>query len=99
VTAGSGDGRRSLVRLADLLAATGCADLEELSGLVDSDSEPDMWVDEIDGGVEIGSGTQATCLEFPFLLADFWAVVDEVEREEARWIESSADPLDDESQA
>ncbi|MGY1753826.1 hypothetical protein [Blastococcus sp. SYSU D01042] len=68
--------------LADLLAAVGCADLQALSDVVDGDCDPDMWVDEIDGGVEVGSGCHSTALTYPFPVTDFWTVVDEVEQEE-----------------
>ncbi len=82
--------RRGVVTdLGQLLLATGCADVDELSATVDGDADPDMWVEEADGGVEIGSGVRATVLAFPFLLAEFWAVVDEVEQQELEQIESA----------
>jgi hypothetical protein len=81
--------------LSDLLAATGCEDIDGLSAVVDADCEPDVWVVELDAGVEVGSGTTGIGLEFPFPLADFWALVDEVEREEAERIEASAPAGDD----
>ena len=79
----------------DLLAATDCADLETLSDVVDADCEPDMWVAEIDGGVEIGSGTRATGLEFPFPIAKFWLLVGEIELEQIARIERTGDGSDD----
>ena len=75
--------------MGELLLATGCADVDELSATVDGDANPDMWVEEADGGVEVGSGVRATVLAFPFLLAEFWAVVDEVEQQEVEHIEST----------
>jgi hypothetical protein len=72
--------------LGGLLAAFDCADIEELSDIVDGDSEPDMWVAEDDVGIEIGSGVFATLLPFPFPLTEFWAVVDEMEQHEIRQI-------------
>jgi hypothetical protein len=77
-----------VVGLGDLLHAYGCDDIDELSAVVDGDSEPDLWVAEIPGGVEIGSGTWATGLEFPFTVGDFWALTDEVERRETVRIET-----------
>ena len=73
--------------LAALLHAYDCADLDELSALVDADSEPDVWVAEADGGIEVGSGTGAIVLDYPFPLADLHALVDEVAGAEAARLE------------
>ncbi len=72
--------------LADLLRRTGTGSIDELAELVDGDCDADIWIDEADGAVEIGAGTGAICLEYPFPIDDFWSTVDEVERDEiARW--------------
>jgi hypothetical protein len=75
--------------LSGLLAAIGCADIDELCDLVDGDCEPDMWVAGVEGSIEIGSGVRATLLAFPFPVAEFWAVVDEVEQQEIEFIEEA----------
>ncbi|MGY1771968.1 hypothetical protein [Blastococcus sp. SYSU D00813] len=76
--------------LSDLLAATGTASVEELAELVDGDCDADLWVEEIDDGVEIGAGTGAIGLLYPFTVADFWATVQEVEDDEIRRWEAAA---------
>jgi hypothetical protein len=73
-----------------LLAATGAEDIEGLSALVDDDCEPHVWTADTDTGVEVGSGVWATCLDFPFSLAAFWTLVNEVEAEETARIEREA---------
>lgn len=89
------EGPDALSTFADLLAATDCADAESLSDLVDGDCEPDVWVAELDDGVEVGSGTHATGLLFPFTVGEFWEVVEEVEQEETARIENSSEQEDD----
>jgi hypothetical protein len=74
--------------LDEFLRALDCPDVGTLSEIVDDDAEPDMWVSEIDGAIEVGSGTSATCLEFPFAIAEFWEVVREVEQQETERMES-----------
>jgi hypothetical protein len=74
----------------ELLAATGAEDIDGLSSFVDDACEPDVWVADTDAGVEVGSGVWATCLGFPFAVADFWALVHEVENEEVTRIETTA---------
>lgn len=76
--------------LTDLLAATRTASVEELAELVDSDCDADLWVEEIDDGIEIGAGTGAIGLLYPFTVADFWATVQEVEDDEIRRWEAAA---------
>jgi hypothetical protein len=80
---------RSVVvsRVSDLLAATGCSDLEELKSVVDSNCESDVWVADVGDGVEVGSGTSGIVLEFLFAVTDFWSTVDEVEQDGIRRIE------------
>ena len=68
----------------DLLALSGCADLDELTALVDSDSDVDLWLTALDDGLEVGGGVFSTVLAYPFFMAEFWEVVDEVEREQIR---------------
>ena len=53
----------------------------------DTETMGNMWIAEGDVGIEIGSGVFATLLPFPFPLAEFWAVVDEMEQHEIRQIE------------
>jgi hypothetical protein len=77
----------------ELLAATGANDVDALSALVDDECEPDVWVADTDAGVEVGSGIWATCLDFPFAVHDFWALVREVENEEMARIETTAGSL------
>lgn len=74
----------------ELLAATGAKDVDGLSALVDDACEPDVWVADTDAGVEVGSGIWATCLDFPFAIADFWRLVREVENDEVARIETTA---------
>jgi hypothetical protein len=74
----------------ELLAATGAEDVDDLSALVDGACEADTWVADTDAGVEVGSGVWATCLDFPFAIAVFWALVREVEDEEMARIETTA---------
>ena len=74
----------------ELLTATGAEDVDDLSALVDDACDPDVWVADTDAGVEVGSGVWATCLDFPFAIADFWALVREVENEEVARIETTA---------
>lgn len=80
--------REVVTDLGRFLSTLGCSDIEALSEIVDGDAEPDMWVCEIDGGVEVGSGTSAIGLEFPFALAEFWEAAHEVEQRETERIES-----------
>ena len=53
--------------IADLLAATGCPDVDALTDLVDGDCEPDMWVAELEdgAGVEMGAGRGPCASPFP----------------------------------
>jgi hypothetical protein len=74
--------------VADLLAVTGCNDVEALESVVDSNCEPDVWVVETVDGIEVGSGTSGIVLEYPFTMTDFWATVDEVEQAEIERIEN-----------
>ena len=88
----SNPGGRSRVVVAswpELLAATGAEDVDGLSARVDDACEPDVWVSDTDSGVEVGSGVWATCLDFPFTMADFWALVREIENEEMARIEAT----------
>jgi hypothetical protein len=73
-----------VVSLPDLLHLTGCTDLDELGELVDGDADVDMWVEEMDGGIEVRTGRTGTGLLYPFPMADFWEVVAEAEDDEVR---------------
>jgi hypothetical protein len=75
---------RVVVNLTDLLHLTGCADLDELSALIDGDADADMSVVEIEGGIDVSTFGGATGLDYPFTLADFWEVVAETEEDEIR---------------
>jgi hypothetical protein len=75
---------RVVISELDLLALSGCADLDELAALVDSDSDVDMWLTALDDGLEIGGGVLSTVLAYPFFLEEFWEVANEVEREQIR---------------
>jgi|tagenome__1003787_1003787.scaffolds.fasta_scaffold19634760_2 hypothetical protein len=75
--------------LGELLAATGCTDLETLAAVVDGDCEPDVWVAETGIGLEVSSGTRALVLEYPFTVAEFWSAVDAVEQEEIDHVENA----------
>ncbi len=73
----------------EVLTATGTKDVHGLSAIVDDACEPDVWVTDTDTGVEVGSGVWATCLDFPFTIADFWTLVREVEAGEMARIETT----------
>ena len=79
---GTDDARPSadeiIVSLPDLLWATRCADIEQLSDAVYDDSDIDTWVDELSVGVLVRTTGCATELCYPFTLADFWEVVVQV---------------------
>ena len=47
---------RTVVSGPDLLALSGCSDLAGLSAMVDGESEADMWVAAVEGGIEVGAG-------------------------------------------
>ena len=83
-------GTTIVVSLPDLLWATGATTVEELAELVDGDCDADVWVHDEDGGVEVGAGTGAICLRYPFTVAEFWATVQEVEDDEVRRWEASS---------
>jgi hypothetical protein len=75
---------RVVISEPDLLALSGCADLDELAALVDSNSDVDLWLTAMDDGLEVGGGVFSTVLAYPFFMAEFWEVVDEVERDQIR---------------
>ncbi len=79
-----------VVSLPDLLWATGATTVEELAELVDGDCDADLWVEQMDDGIEIGAGTGAIGMLYPFTVADFWATVEEVEDDEIRRWEAAA---------
>jgi hypothetical protein len=84
---------RTVVSRPDLLALTGSSDLDDLSAMVDGESEADMWVAAVEGGIEVGAGGSATVLGYPFALEEFWHVVDEVERAQVdRWEDADDSP-------
>jgi hypothetical protein len=91
-----GVSRRSLDQVVisepDLLALCGCADLDELAALVDSDSDVDLWLTALDDGLEVGGGVLSTVLVYPFFVAEFWEVADEVERAQIRRWEAEDEP-------
>ena len=70
--------------LDDLLRVTGCADIEELSSAVDEDADVDIWVEACPGGVRVSTGAAAIDLPYPFTLADFREVLDELETDYLR---------------
>jgi hypothetical protein len=84
-------GSTIVVGLADLLWATDTENLEVLAELADGDCDADVWVEETDDGIEIGAGVSAICLRYPFTVAEFWATVEEVDRDEVRRWEAMAD--------
>ena len=93
-----GVNRRRLDRVVisepDLLALSGCADLDELAALVDSDSDVDLWLTALDDGLEVGGGVFSTLLAYPFFMDEFWELVDETEREQVRaWEADDAEEL------
>ena len=73
-----------IVSLSDLLWATRCADIEQLSDTVYDDSDGDTWVEDVSGGVLVSTSGCGTELRYPFLLSDFWEVVAEVEADHLR---------------
>jgi hypothetical protein len=81
-----------VVSLSDLLHLTGCADLDELSELIDGDADADMSVVEIEGGIDVETFGGATGLDYPFTLGDFWEVVAETEEDEIRRWEQAEEP-------
>ncbi len=73
-----------IVSLPDLLWATRCSDIDELSDAVYDDSDIDTWVDDVGIGVLVRTTGCATELRYPFTLADFWEVVAEIEDDHLR---------------
>lgn len=65
--------------------------MEELADIADGDCDADVWVEETDDGIEVGAGTGAICLRYPFTVAEFWLTVDEVDRDEVRRWEEAAE--------
>ena len=83
----SGSGRRLgtlVVTDADLVHATGVGSLDDLSELIDADADVDLWLVPEPQGVEVRGPRFGTLLTYPFTLADFWSVVNEVERDNLR---------------
>ena len=82
------DGPEIVVSLPDLLHFSGCADLDELSAVVDDDADVDVCLEELDdGGVEVRGPTIGTELLYPFTMEEFWQVVTKTEEDEVRRLE------------
>jgi hypothetical protein len=91
-TSGDDLAARIVADLADLLYLTGCADLDELSAVIDDEADADMSVVEIEGGIDVETFGGATGLDYPFTLGDFWEVVADAEEDEIRRWEQAEEP-------
>ncbi|UQX89055.1 hypothetical protein M6D93_03405 [Jatrophihabitans telluris] len=65
--------------LDDLLRVTETSDIERLSDLIRAEESVDAWVAEIDGGIEVITGSGVASLFYPFGLGEFYACVDGVD--------------------
>jgi hypothetical protein len=85
--------------LADLLRLTGAADLHGLSNLANEYLDADAWIpplgeqDDLPNQLLLRVGNGGTHLQFPFVLADFWEVLDEMEAEVETHFEDEAAPV------
>jgi hypothetical protein len=73
-----------VVSIHDLLHFSGCADIEELSAQVYDDSDVDTWVATYADGVEVRTTACAVGIPFPFTMAEFRDVLEEVEADYLR---------------